>query len=129
MTSEAYKERKRRDNRTWRENHPARHVFIHTRGNAAKKSIPFELTLDWVEERFAAGVCEVTGLALVMTEAYSHGHKHPFRPTIDRIDNSKGYAPGNCRVVCWIFNLAKADWTDEEVFTMARALINKHGVE
>ena len=36
-------------------------------------------------------------------------------PTIDRIDNNKGYIPGNVAVISWRANALKKDASTEEV--------------
>lgn len=43
-------------------------------------------------------------------------NRAPFAPSIDRIDSSKGYIPGNVRVVCLFANLAMNEW-GEQVLT------------
>jgi hypothetical protein len=60
------------------------------------------LTVEWIEQRLLQGVCEVTGIAFVIGST-----KHPFLPSVDRIDSDKGYTPDNCRIVLWIINAAK----------------------
>jgi hypothetical protein len=70
--------------------------------NAKQRGLEFSLTLKWVEQRLQSGVCEVTGIAFVRGTS-----RHPFLPSIDRIDSDKGYTPENCRVVLWIINAAK----------------------
>lgn len=47
----------------------------------------------------------------------------PFVPSIDRIDSSKGYTPGNVRVVCWAINQARGAWPDYVFDTVARAYV------
>lgn len=49
----------------------------------------------------------------------------PFGPSVDRIDSSKGYVLGNIQLVCNIYNYAKNIWSDDDVLTMARMLIDK----
>ena len=84
----------------------------------------FDLTREWAEEKIEAGVCEVTGLQF----EYSKDGKdrfQPFIPSVDRIDSSKGYTQDNCRMVVWIYNMAKAEWSDDIVLRMAKALVSK----
>jgi hypothetical protein len=76
----------------------------------------------WVEQRLKQGRCEATGLSFD-SRGGEFGVKRPFVASIDRVDNKKGYTQDNCRVVVWIFNLAKATWTDAEVLKMAEAFI------
>tara|TARA_B100001094_G_scaffold333172_1_gene409234 strand:+ start:5541 stop:5999 length:459 start_codon:yes stop_codon:yes gene_type:complete len=40
----------------------------------------------------------------------------PWRLSPDRIDNKKGYVKGNVRLVCHIFNVARCDFSDEQLF-------------
>ena len=55
------------------------------------------------------GRCEVTGIEFDFTRLA--GQKlRPFAPSIDRIDNHKGYTAENSRVVCIAVNLAMNQW-------------------
>lgn len=49
----------------------------------------------------------------------------PFMPSIDRLDSNAGYVKDNCRVVALIYNMAKSSWSDDIVYTMAKALVTK----
>jgi hypothetical protein len=42
---------------------------------------------------------------------------------IDRVDNSKGYIPGNCVACCGTCNLAKRELTVDEFLTWAHRLV------
>jgi hypothetical protein len=68
-----------------------------------------------------AGRCEATGIEWDFDTP--GGHKRPFVPTLDRIDSSLGYTFDNVRVVAWIYNCSKSDWTDAAVLKMARGLV------
>lgn len=46
----------------------------------------------------------------------------PLSPSIDRIDNRKGYVEGNCRLVCFIANLGRNDFTDAEFIEVCEAV-------
>ena len=85
-----------------------------------------ECTIDtqWIVDRM--DVCAVTGLPFKMDIEKNYG-KHnnaqPFSPTLDRIDNSKGYTPDNTQVVVAVYNFAKMHWSHDDVVQMARALL------
>ena len=46
--------------------------------------------------------------------------RHPFMPSLDRIDSSQGYTLGNVRVVWLIENLARNLFTDDQVIEFCR---------
>lgn len=91
------------------------------RVRAARTGREFDLTREWIGDRLQAGVCEVTGIPLELSKPPG-SRFHPWAPSVDRIDCKKGYTQDNCRVVCWIYNMAKSEWSDEVVMTFARAL-------
>lgn len=70
-------------------------------------------------------VCEATGLKLSLEMNRQGYTRHPYRPSIDRIDNSLGYTKDNCRVVAVIYNYAKSEFTDKDVLLMAVSLLEK----
>jgi len=93
-------------------------------GKFSKKEFEIDVTADWIQEKIESGYCEVTGIEF---DLGSRGGKWaPFAPSVDRIDCSKGYTKDNCRVVCVIFNMARNQFTDEDVLKMARAMVAKH---
>jgi hypothetical protein len=49
----------------------------------------------------------------------------PWSASIDRIEPRLGYTPENTRVVCWMLNAAKGEYSDSDVIKMARALVGK----
>lgn len=50
--------------------------------------------------------------------------KHPFKPSIDRIDSSKGYTINNVRI-CWMIeNLCKNTFTDDDVIEFCKRKLN-----
>lgn len=76
----------------------------------------FTLTEQWLAEHLHFMLCEVTGHKLSWpTQQLGRGIKHPWTPSIDRWDSTKGYTPDNCRVVSTIYNMAKSTWSDEVV--------------
>jgi len=94
------------------------------KGNVRKKRegrgiLLVQITHEYLIEIYEKqkGICAVSGIT--MTHA-SYGtrdvtNKYPYNISIDRIDSSKGYVPGNVQLVCCIINHMKWD-SDMDVF-------------
>jgi hypothetical protein len=96
-------------------------LYNTTKQNAKKRKYKHTLTKEWIHHQLQRGYCEVTKIPFDLTTGNGH---NPFSPSIDRINNHKGYVPENCRLVILIYNLAKADFTDKAVNEMAKALVH-----
>lgn len=73
----------------------------------------------------SAGRCEVTGVRFSDQLAPS-ARVRPYFQSLDRIDSSKGYSIGNCRLVCADVNIAMSVWGDEIFARLATGfVINK----
>lgn len=101
--------------------HRAGRLVTWVRSRAARNGWEFDLTREWAERKLSVGVCEVTGIAFQYDKP-DGTQLFPWAPSIDRIDSAKGYSQDNCRMVVWIYNMAKARWSDDDVMRMARAL-------
>lgn len=113
-------------NRRWKAGNRARYLLNQCRGSAKKRRQECSITADDIEKMLAPMVCATTGLPLT----WEHGGgsaRNPWAPSVDRIDCSKGYVPGNVRVVCWAFNQMRGDFPDEVVLMLAKALIDTVG--
>jgi hypothetical protein len=62
--------------------------------------------------------CPVLGIKLKISERGS-GRQNT-APSLDRVDNTKGYVPGNVEVISWRANALKRDITPEEMVALAR---------
>lgn len=104
---------------------PARHLermMERARARAKKKGIPFELgreSMAALADR-AEGRCEVTGHALEV--------EGPFRPSLDRIDCTLGYIPGNVRIVCLITNTAMLHYGEAAFLELAVTACKNRGL-
>ena len=54
----------------------------------------------------------------------THGRERHNSPSIDRIDNERGYTPDNIQVVCMLFNGIKSYYSDEELDKFAISWLN-----
>lgn len=127
---------RRRYQREWARRHrhgmsieqQARAMCNAARSRAKRFDLEFDLTPEWVQKRLETKHCEATGIPFRFRgkEKLKVGYKSrdARTPTIDRIDNSKGYTRDNCQVVVWIYNLAKGSYSHKTVVKFARALLN-----
>lgn len=88
------------------------------KNRSKSKDIEFDLTNEWIEELISNG-CSLTGIIFNLADV-----RHPYSPSIDRIDSSKGYTKDNCRIIVTIANYAKNEWNDEILYEFANNLIN-----
>lgn len=109
-------ERRRRDPvRGW-----ARGVLANAAVRAARKSVPFALTLG-VVMGLAVPVCPVLGLTLDYAGNSSTRKSGPTdtSASLDRIIPERGYVPGNLVVVSNLVNRIKTDATPSQVRAVA----------
>ena len=81
-------------------------LFHQARKRCRRAGKPFDLTREWVEEA-------------VSEFCSSHYHviatRHPFRPSLDRLDHRRSYTTDNVRVVWLIENYARNTFTEEQL--------------
>lgn len=112
----------------WEQKYPARKMLTQCRGNAKQRGLECNLTLQMIEEMLQPMTCSATGLPLSFERIDGQRHsRSPWYPSIDRLDNSVGYVPGNVRVVCSIYNFMRSNHADHDVLAVARALVVRHG--
>jgi hypothetical protein len=91
------------------------------RRRATVRGLPFHLSRsDIVIPKY----CPVLGIPL----ARSSGQRGPSdnSPTLDRLDNDRGYIPGNIVIMSYRANRAKSDLTSYDLFRVARWM-RRHG--
>lgn len=92
------------------------------RSNKKNKCSDFDLTLEWIENKILNGFCEITNLPFSLNKNTEY-RVNPFYPSLDKINPKKGYTMDNCRLVCYIYNIAKGEYSDEILLTFAKKLI------
>ncbi|PSH68552.1 hypothetical protein CU102_12370 [Phyllobacterium brassicacearum] len=95
------------------------------KARAKQKGRSFELTAGGLLEKLEAQEyrCAVTGIEFAVSGSDDYASS-PYRPSIDRIDSTKGYTRDNCRVVILALNLALNEWGLETFMTIARKAIS-----
>lgn len=82
--------------------------FYGAKHRAAKKNIPFNLTIQYLENLWKKqnGICTISGIE--MSHTILEG-KLDTNASIDKIDPSLGYVQGNVQFVCNRINMMKSD--------------------
>lgn len=84
------------------------------------RDIPCTITLEDLKVQWDRqhGICPYTGLKMIMPPTIGHYDLDPLLPqtaSLDRIDSGKGYEPDNIQFVCTAANLAKCNFTHEQM--------------
>lgn len=104
-----HKQQKDLANKKWSVDHPEYRLWIAAKTRAAKRNLAFDL--DWRADIVIPSHCPVLGIPLL----YGKGKPTHNSPTIDRIDNKKGYVKSNIIVVSYRANTLKRDGTLDEL--------------
>ena len=104
---------------------PYRYHFNIAKRRSLTYKRDFDITLEFLKELWLSqdGKCAVTGLPLGIKYIQTKKQKKdktPFQASLDRIDNNKGYTRDNVRFVCYIFNIARNDFDDEQVIDFCK---------
>jgi len=94
-------------------------LLYYSRVRAKEKNLPNTLTFEWMCEN-TKDCCPKSGIE------YSYDlskHRNPFAPSIDRADITKGYTPGNCQIVSWIYNCAKCTFSDDVLYNVCKRIV------
>jgi hypothetical protein len=96
---------------------PLGHIFRGTRSRALKRGIEFSICktdLNLQDE------CPCCRQKMEVKAGPIKKGADPRSPSIDRIDNSKGYVVGNVAIICWRCNELKRNGTIEEFRNILR---------
>ena len=95
-------------------------VWKRAKDRAQKRNLEFNITRSQIVGWLTVGTCQATGLKLDLK--FGTDKLNPLGPSLDRINPKLGYVYGNVRLVCWLFNRAKGDGSDDDVWLLAGAL-------
>jgi len=82
-------------------------IFYSAKKRAEKKNIDFDIE---IEDITIPIMCPVLNIPLKS----ANNRMNDNSPTLDRIDNSKGYVKGNIQIISWRANSLKSNGTKEE---------------
>lgn len=88
-------------------------MLSEARRRCKKSGLPVEVTLDYIVE-LARDKCPILGIRLAW-EDDERKIVCPHSPTLDRIDNAKGYVEGNLQIISHKANMLKGNATLEEL--------------
>lgn len=99
------------------------------RNRSSVRSLECTIDVAWVLDEMAKtrDKCAVTGLPFDFKGKKGNWHKNPFSPSLDRINRSIGYVPGNVRVVLTGVNIAINEWGLDHFKAIARSLDARPG--
>ena len=110
---------------------PFRYHLNISKKRSQKYNRNFDLTLEFLKELWVKqnGKCAATGLVLdtkyIQTKK-QRKNKSPYQASLDRIDNNKGYTKDNVRFVCYMFNIARNDFSDEQVLDFCQKVTENY---
>ena len=95
--------------------------FVKQRAGAKDRGLAWELERDEVHKMIKeTKICNLSGRQLVMEV------NHPDAPSIDRIDNARGYHHDNVHVTSQLVNKARGTMSVEEFVKMCRDVVEFH---
>lgn len=100
----------------------ARMLLDGSRRRAQRAGLEHALSLEWMQTRLDGGRCEATGLPFDLTAGNGWC---AWAPSVDRIDNARGYVAGNARLVVHMFNVAKGPYSDDDLKQFIRVAYHK----
>lgn len=69
------------------------------------------------------GLCAVTKIPLLSKYFDDNKPKNPYQASLDRIDHTKGYTKQNVRFVCYMFNIARNNFSDKDVLEFCKKVM------
>lgn len=94
-------------------------IYNHLKSSAKKRNIPFDLTIDQLNNFTFPLTCPITGVKLKYK-----GSLEDNTYSFDRIDSSKGYTIDNLIIISWRANKLKNNATIKELKQLAEFYTN-----
>ena len=87
-----------------------RRSITETKKRAKRRGIQFEITKEYIDHLTFINPerCSLSGIQFKLRA--KNFTRNPYAPSIDRIDNTRGYTPENIRIVAYCINNAMNEW-------------------
>ena len=115
-----HKSKRNKESKAWRIKNAAYNVVRSARVRCSHNGMEFNLDREWAEKIYT-GYCELTKISFILDGE----RQSPYSLSLDRIDNKKGYTKDNCRFILLSINMMKGIGTDNEMYKIAKALIDE----
>lgn len=96
----------------YRKKNTAKHMLWRVRKRAKAMGVEFDISDDDIP---IPAVCPVLGTQLILGSLDPEN-----KPSIDRVDNSRGYVKGNVAVISWKANILKRNLSLEQLEALVR---------
>lgn len=116
----SYKERRRLSTIEFIKRNPKQRLLSSSKSTAKKKGYLHTMSVDDIT---IPTHCPYLGVELTNIQ---NSFKVPTNISIDRIDSSKGYIPGNVQVISNLANRMKQEATEKQLIDFALGILNVH---
>lgn len=112
-------DKRRAEKRNYMLANPERHMFLAAKGRAKRKGIDFNLDINDIIIQKECPILKVP---------YIRGTKgnYSYSPSLDRIDNSKGYIKGNIQIISSLANTMKNSASTDELIQFAKYILDTY---
>lgn len=100
--------------------HPEKTLWCNTKSNAKRRGYEFSIE---VSDIVIPKKCPYLGFSF-----HTRHENRDYNPSVDRIDNTKGYVKGNTQVISFLANRMKAQATQEQLILFATEIFRQQGV-
>lgn len=101
----------------WRLKNPRQFLLGQARCRARERGLECTITL---EDIIIPDKCPVFNTPITL------GKDRKNSPSLDRVDNTKGYIPGNVQVISYLANRMKSNCTTEQLWQLYQYSKNQH---
>lgn len=99
--------------------------WLSARDRSKRQNIDFSISIDDIKDLWAKqnGICALSGIN--MTYELQNG-RTPTNVSIDKIDRTKGYVPGNIQLVCMACNQIKSDLSEDVMYKFCKSIVEHY---